>query len=258
MQMTEHIKLRQDGGVLEIIFARPEKKNALSNAMYRAVTEALERAHNDPAIRVVLFGAEGDAFTAGNDIADFATAAAGQRDELAAFGFITALGRAEKPIMAAVSGLAVGVGTTMLLHCDLVYVAETATLTTPFVNLALVPEAASSLLLPDRIGHARAFAMFALGESLSGREAFALGLANKVLPRDDVLPAARAAARKLAAQPLGAVVATKKLMRERERILARMTEESAVFRQRLQTEEAREAFRAFAERRPPEFTKLAS
>lgn len=256
--MSEHIKLRQDEGVLEIIFARPEKKNALSKAMYRAVIEALERAHNDPAIRVVLFSAEGDAFTAGNDIADFASAAAGERDELAAFGFITALGRAEKPIMAAVTGLAVGVGTTMLLHCDLVYVADTATLTTPFVNLALVPEAASSMLLPGRIGHARAFAMFALGESLSGSEAFTLGLANKALPRDEVLPAARAAARKLAAQPLGAVMATKKLMRDSAAILARMTQESAVFGQRLQTEEAREAFRAFAERRPPQFAKLAS
>jgi enoyl-CoA hydratase/carnithine racemase len=258
MQMTEHIKVGQDGAVLEIIFARPEKKNALSNAMYRAATEALERAHSDSEIRVVLFGAEGDAFTAGNDIADFAKAAAGGQRELTAFDFITALGRAEKPIVAAVTGLAVGVGTTMLLHCDLVYVAETATLTTPFVNLALVPEAASSILLPARIGHVRAFAMFALGESLSGSDAVTLGLANKVLPRDDVLPAARAAARKLAAQPLGAIVATKKLMRERERILARMGEESAVFGQRLQSEEAREAFRAFAERRPPEFSKIAS
>jgi enoyl-CoA hydratase/carnithine racemase len=256
--MTEHIKVTQDAGVLEIIFARPEKKNALSNAMYRAITETLERADQDPGVRVVLFGAEGDAFTAGNDIADFAGAATGGPRDLAAFDFITALGHAEKPIVAAVTGLAVGVGTTMLLHCDLVYVAETARLTTPFVNLALVPEAASSLLLPGHIGHARAFAMFALGESLSGAEAFNLGLANKVLPRDDVLSAARAAARKLAAQPLGAVVATKKLMRDRERILARMSEESAVFGQRLQTAEAREAFRAFAERRPPEFTKLAS
>jgi enoyl-CoA hydratase/carnithine racemase len=256
--MTEHIKVTQDAGVLEIILARPEKKNALSNAMYQAATEALERADKDPRVRVVLFGAEGDAFTAGNDIADFAKAAAGGPRDLAAFGFITALGRAEKPIVAAVSGLAVGVGTTMLLHCDLVYVAETATLTTPFVNLALVPEAASSILLPSRIGHVRAFAMFALGESLSGPEAFSLGLVNKVLPRDEVLPAARAAARRLAAQPLGAVIATKKLMRERERILARMAEESTVFGQRLQTEEAREAFRAFAERRPPQFAKIAS
>jgi enoyl-CoA hydratase/carnithine racemase len=258
MQMTEYIKVSQEAGVLEIVFARPEKKNALSNAMYKVATEALERAHNDSAVRVILFGAEGGAFTAGNDIADFASAAAGEQRDLAAFGFITALGRAEKPIVAAVSGLAVGVGTTMLLHCDLVYVADTARLTTPFVNLALVPEAASSILLPDRIGHVRAFAMFALGESLSGAEAFTLGLANKVLPREDVLPAARAAACKLAAQPLGAVVATKKLMRERERILARMGEESMLFGQRLQTEEAREAFRAFAERRPPDFTKLAS
>ena len=257
--MTEHIKVRQDGGVLEIIIARPDKKNALSNAMYRAATDALERAQTDQAVRVVLFSAEGDAFTAGNDIADFAAAAAtGKRDDLSAFGFITALGRAEKPIVAAVTGLAVGVGTTMLLHCDLVYIADTARLTTPFVNLALVPEAASSILLPGRIGHARAFAMFALGESLSGAEAFTLGLANKVLPRDDVRRAARSAASKLATQPLGAVVATKKLMRDRDRILARMAEESGVFGERLQTDEAREAFRAFAERRPPDFTKLAS
>src|SRR5215470_15970844 len=226
--MTEHIKVRQDGGVLEIVFARPEKKNALSNAMYRAATEALERAHEDPAVRVVLFGAEGDAFTAGNDIADFASAAAGEGRDLAAFGFITALGRAEKPIVAAVSGLAVGVGTTMLLHCDLVYVAETARLTTPFVNLALVPEAASSILLPARLGHARAFAMFALGEGLSGSEAFALGLANKIVPKDEVLSAAREAARMLETRPLGAIVATKKLMRDKKGILARIDEEGAV------------------------------
>src|SRR6516225_7897138 len=255
--MTEHIKVRQDGAVLVIIFARPEKKNALSNAMYRAATEALERAHNDPGIRVVLFGAEGDAFTAGNDIADFASTAAGGRRELAAFDFITALGRAEKPLVAAVAGLAVGVGTTMLLHCDLVYVAETARLTTPFVNLALVPEAASSMLLPARIGHARAFAMFALGEGLSGQEAFALGLANKVLPKDEVLSTAREAARMLATRPLGAIVATKKLMRDKKGILARIDEEGAIFAQRLKTAEAREAFSAFAERRQPNFTKGA-
>src|SRR5262249_56191221 len=119
------------------------------------------------------------------------------------------------PVVAAVTGLAVGVGTTMLLHCDLVYIAESARLTTPFVSLALVPEAASSMLLPGRIGHARAFAMFALGESLSGAEAFALGLANKVLPRDDVLPAARAVAPKLPPQPLRALAPTHTSMRHR-------------------------------------------
>jgi enoyl-CoA hydratase/carnithine racemase len=194
--MTDHVKIRQDCAVLEITFARPEKKNALSNAMYRAATDALNGAQKDRTVRVVLFSSEGDAFTAGNDLADFAGAASG-KGELAAHGFIEALARAEKPIIAAVPGLAVGVGTTMLLHCDLVYLAETAKLTTPFVNLALVPEAASSLLLPARIGHVRAFAMFSLGEGLSAAEAFALGLANKVLPRDELLGAARQAAHAL-------------------------------------------------------------
>ena len=135
--MTEQIKVKQDGAVLEIVFARPDKKNALSNAMYRAATEALNTAQKNPAIRVVLFAAEGDAFTAGNDLADFASAAAGKAD-LAAHDFIEALGIADKPIVAPVPGLAVGVGTTMLLHCDIVYLAEGAKLSTPFVNLALV------------------------------------------------------------------------------------------------------------------------
>jgi enoyl-CoA hydratase/carnithine racemase len=139
-----------------------------------------------------------------------------------------------------------------------VLVADTAKLSAPFVNLALVPEAASSLLLTARIGHARAFALFAMGESLSGAEAFSLGLANKMLPKDEVIPVARAAARALAEKPLGAVVATKKLMRESEAILARMAQEGKVFGERLQTAEAREVFSAFAERRPPNFTKLAS
>jgi enoyl-CoA hydratase/carnithine racemase len=254
--MTEHIKIRQDGTVLEITFARPEKKNALTNAMYRVATEALNTAQNNQAIRVVLFAAEGDAFTAGNDLADFASAAAGKDDGLAAHGFIEALGRADKPIVAAVTGLAVGVGTT--IHCDLVFISEGAKLSTPFVNLALVPEAASSLLLPARIGHVRAFAMFALGEAVSAADALSLGLANKVLPKDQVLSAAREAARTLATRPLGAIVATKRLMRDKQRILGRMAEESALFAERLQTNEAREAFNAFAERRQPDFTKLAS
>jgi enoyl-CoA hydratase/carnithine racemase len=256
--MTDHIKVKQDAAVLEIIFARPDKKNALSNAMYRAATEALDEAQKNQEIRVVLFAAEGDAFTAGNDLADFADAATGKADGLAAHGFIEALGRADKPIVAAVPGLAVGIGTTMLLHCDLVFMAEGAKLSTPFVNLALVPEAASSLLLPARIGHVRAFAMFALGEAVSAADALSLGLVNKVLPKDEVLPAAREAARTLATRPLGAIVATKSLMRDTQRILDRMAEEGAVFAQRLQTKEAREAFSAFAERRQPDFTKLAS
>jgi enoyl-CoA hydratase/carnithine racemase len=226
--------------------------------MYRKASDALEGAQTDSAIRVVLLSSEGDAFTSGNDLADFAGVAAGGREELQAARFIRVLANAEKPLIAAVPGLAVGVGTTMLLHCDLVFVADTAKLSAPFVNLALVPEAASSLLLTARIGHARAFALFAMGESLSGAEALNLGIANKMLPMDEVIPAARAAARALAEKPLGAVVATKKLMRESEAILARMAQEGKVFGERLQTAEAREVFSAFAERRPPNFAKLAS
>jgi enoyl-CoA hydratase/carnithine racemase len=144
------------------------------------------------------------------------------------------------------------------LHCDLVYLADTAKLTTPIVNLALVPEAASSPLLPTRVGHLRAFAMFALGEGLSAAEVLALGLTHKVLPKDELLGAAREAARALAIRPLGSIIATKKLMRATERILAQMADKSAIFKERLQTPEAREAFTAFAERRQPDFTKLAS
>jgi enoyl-CoA hydratase/carnithine racemase len=256
--MSEHIKLTEEVGVLEIGFARPDKKNALSNAMYRAAREALESAQTNNSVRVVLFSAEGDAFTAGNDIGDFAKVAGGQGGAPEAHLFIEALGRAEKPIVAAVPGIAVGVGTTMLLHCDLVYVAENAKLSAPFVNLALVPEAASSLLLPARIGHVRAFAMFALGESLSGLEAVALGLANKALPQDEVLKAARAAAKALARKPTGSVVATKRLMRDVAALLAQMNNETAIFGERLKSDEAREAFCAFAERRSPDFSKFTS
>src|SRR4051812_37389576 len=256
--MTEHIRTAIQDGVLEITFARPEKKNALSNAMYRAASDALEGAQSDAGVRVVLLSSEGDAFTSGNDLADFAGAAAGKGEELQAGRFIRVLANAEKPLIAAVPGLAVGVGTTMLLHCDLVFIADDAKLSAPFVDLALVPEAASSLLLTARIGHARAFAMFAMGEALTGLEACNLGLANKRLAKDEVIPAARAAARLLAGKPLGAVIATKKLMRESEAILARMTQEGKVFGERLRTAEAREVFTAFAERRAPDFTKLAS
>jgi enoyl-CoA hydratase/carnithine racemase len=256
--MTEHVKVSLNGAVLEIVFARPDKKNALSNAMYSRAIEALVAAHENPAIRAVLFAAEGDAFTSGNDLADFAKVASGATEGLAAHAFIEALGDADKPIVAAVPGLAVGIGTTMLLHCDLVFLAEGAKLSTPFVNLALVPEAASSMLLPLRIGYVRAFAMFALSESLSAADALSLGLANKVLPKDDVLPAAREAAHALATRPLGAVVATKRLMRDKGRLLARMEEEGALFAERLKSGEAREAFAAFAERRQPDFAKLAS
>ncbi|EIU1413949.1 enoyl-CoA hydratase [Pseudomonas aeruginosa] len=255
--MSDSIKISENDGVLEIIFARPEKKNALSSDMYRAAREALEYAHTSKSVRVILFGAEGEAFTAGNDIADFLQISNGSPSELQAPLFIRALGAAEKPIVAAVQGLAVGVGTTLILHCDLVFIAETAKLSAPFVNLGLVPEAASSGLMPDRIGHVRAFAMFALGETISGSEAFALGLANKVLPQQEVLTAARSAAKVLAQKPIGALTATKMLMRDVDAIASRMEVEGAVFAERLKSDEAKEAFSAFAERRAPEFSKFS-
>ena len=257
--MSEHIKIGLEDGVLRITFARPDKKNAITNAMYAAMGDALARAESDPAVRVVLFDAEGDAFTAGNDLGDFAAVAAGTmaREDMKAHLFLGALARAQKPYVAAVQGLAVGVGVTMLLHCDLVYVADDAKLTTPFVNLALVPEAASSLLMTARIGHVRAYAMFALGEPVDGRTAASIGIANAALPAAEVRAKALAAAKTLASKPLGALQATKKLMRDAQVIAAQMAREGEIFGARLKTAEAAEAFRAFAERRAPDFRKVA-
>ena len=256
--MTEHVRVNVEAGVMRLVLNRPAKKNALTNAMYGALTDALEAADRDRAVRTVLFEAEGDIFCAGNDIGDFAAAASGTLtgEKLRGFDFISQLGRAEKPYVAAVQGKAVGIGLTMLLHCDLVFVAEDATLTAPFVNLALVPEAASTLLLPARIGHARAYSMFALGEAIDGRTAAQLGLANAALPRAEVRSRALAAAQALAAQPLDALCATKRLMRDSERISAVMKREGAVFAERLKSAEATEAFTAFAERRPPDYRRL--
>lgn len=252
--MTDHVRIGVDGGVMEIAWNRPDKKNALSNDMYAAATAALLEASVEPAIRVVLLTGEGDAFTSGNDLADFAAVAMG-KGEAKAHAFIEAIAEFRKPIVAAVPGLAVGVGTTMLLHCDLVFVAETAKLTTPFVNLALTPEAASSILLPLRIGHQRAFAMFALGEALTGVQAAQYGLANAALPAGEVLVAARRAAAEIAKRPPGAVLATKQLMRDGLHIMGRIHEESAIFGERLKSAEAMEAFTAFREKRAPDFSK---
>lgn len=257
--MTDHVRVTVADNVMRLTLARPEKKNALTSAMYIALGEALTRAENDPQVRAVLLEAEGDAFTAGNDLGDFAAVASGAmaRDEMKAHVFLTALARGQKPYVAAVHGLAVGVGVTLLMHCDLVFVAEDAKLSTPFVNLAVVPEAASSWLLPARIGHARAYAMFALGEPIDGRTAAAIGLANLALPAAEVRAKALAAARTLATKPIGALQATKKLMRDAAAITAVMARESEIFGARLQTAEAAEAFRAFAEKRAPDFTRVS-
>jgi enoyl-CoA hydratase/carnithine racemase len=225
--------------------------------MYGVLADSLEAAEQDPAIRVVVFQGDGDSFTAGNDLQDFAAQATGAfSGERHVTRFLKALAHATRPLVAAVQGQAVGVGTTMLLHCDLVFVSADARLTTPFVNLALVPEAASSWLLPARVGHARAYAMFALGEAVDGATAVAWGLANALVEQGDLRARARAAADQLAKRPLGALTVTKRLMRDAEKIAQLMDTEGAEFAARLQTAEAREAFIAFAERRAPDFSKV--
>ncbi len=227
--------------------------------MYGALVRELERASSDPAIRVVLLAAEGDMFTAGNDIGDFAAIATGAKpaETLAAYPFIVALARFEKPLVAAVQGNAVGIGLTMLLHCDVVYIGEDAKLTAPFADLALVPEAASSWLLPARAGHARAYAVFALGEAIDSKAAVEIGLATVALPANEVRVQAGVVAQKLAVKPAGALKAIKQLMRDSAAIAAVIEKEKEIFAARLKTPEAAEAFRAFAERRPPDFRKFS-
>ena len=257
--MTELVRVVLDQGVQIVTLNRPDKKNALSNEMYVALAAALERAHADVAVRCVLFQAEGDSFTAGNDLADFTAVATGKlaRSDMKSSLFLSALARAQKPLVAAVQGQAVGIGVTMLLHCDLVYVAEDARLSTPFVNLGLVPEAASSLLLPARIGYARAYQMFALGEALDGRTAASLGIANLSVPAGELRATAMAAARKLVGKPIAALKAMKALVRDAELIQATMNREAEVFGARLKGPETLEALNAFAEKRVPDFSRFS-
>jgi enoyl-CoA hydratase/carnithine racemase len=256
--MTEHIRIDKANGILTLTLARPDKKNALTNAMYGALTDALQAGETDPAARVIVIRGEGDMFTAGNDVGEFAAMATGAfKGERHVSRFIEAIARANRPLVAAVQGRAVGIGTTMLLHCDFVVLAEDAQLSTPFVNLALVPEAASSLLMPLRIGYARAYEMFALGDTVDAGTALALGIANRVVPLARLHDEANAVARRLARLPAGALAATKRLMRDPVVLTAQIAAESARFAERLTTAEAREAFTAFAEKRPPDFAKFA-
>jgi len=259
--VTEHIIAETSNGVLTLTLNRPEKKNALTPAMYQALADGIDGAEHDPDVRCVLIQAEGDMFTAGNDLADFAAANRGEAETDARRSkgnpLLNALGRAKTPLVAAVNGRAVGVGTTMLLHCDLVYVADNALLTTPFVNLALVPEAASSLTLPARIGHARAFSMFVLGEAVDAKKAVDWGIANAAVPLAELRATARKAAEAVAARPASAVQITKALMRDPGALAARMAEEGVHFAAQLKTADAKEAFAAFAEKRPPNFAPKA-
>lgn len=255
--MTEHVISELKDGVLTLTLNRPDKRNALTDAMYASLADALDHASKDDATRVVLLRAEGEAFSGGNDIGDFMgqRAAGVMTGDLSVFRFLKALAHFEKPIVAAVKGVAVGIGTTALLHADLTFVAEDAKLSTPFVNLGLAPEAASSLLLPLRIGYARAFSMFALGDVVDGKTAADWGLANAAVPASEVDRVAREAAIALTRRPPGSLIVTKRLMRDADMIWSIMREEGAVFHERLQSPEAAEAFAAFVQRRAPDFSK---
>ncbi|WP_209373312.1 enoyl-CoA hydratase-related protein [Brevibacterium renqingii] len=286
--MAQDIVIAEHEGVLTIRLTRLAKKNALTNGMYDELADALERAETDRAIRAVVLRSEGDTFTAGNDLADFAEQsagrgvaaseepagqgseepagqgseeAAGQRSEASeekpVQRYIRALVDSSTPIVAAVQGKAVGIGTTMLLHCDYVLVTDDAQLSTPFVNLALVPEAASSRLLTQRIGHVRAFGMFALGEALDAQSAVADGVANAIVPADELHARAHEIAVRLAAQPAGSLTATKRLMRDVGPTLEQIDAESALFLERLGSAEALEAFTAFREKRRPDFAQFS-
>jgi enoyl-CoA hydratase/carnithine racemase len=243
--MTGHIAVTDDAGVRTIRINRPEKKNALTLAMYVAMTEALREADQNGAIRCILFAGAPDAFTAGNDLADFMKAANGGLDPRA-HEFITALARVQKPMVAAVNGVAVGLGTTMLLHCDHVVAGTGAKLTTPFLKLGLIPEAASTMLAPMRMGHARAFALLVMGRPLSAEDAREAGLVNAVVDPAEVDSVALKAAREIAALPPKALALARGLMRSNQSlVLARMEEESKHYRDLLQSDEARAAFQSF-------------
>jgi enoyl-CoA hydratase/carnithine racemase len=256
--VTQHVLVEKTEKLLILTLNRPDKKNALTRAMYRTLATEIINADSDPDIRCVLIKANGDMFTAGNDLADFA--AIGNSTEAPrpedANPLLPALAKARTPLIAAVNGRAVGVGVTMLLHCDMVYVAEDALLIAPFVNLALVPEAGSSLLMPLRIGHARAFEMFVLGEPVNAQKAVNWGIANRSLPPAELHAAARATALAIAARAPASVVSTKALMRDESVLLARMGQESTNFLRQLKSAEFKEAFTAFSERRAPDFSKF--
>ncbi|WP_420146178.1 enoyl-CoA hydratase [Sphingobium sp.] len=251
--MSDEIRITEDAGVIEIMIARPDKKNALTGPMYRAMIAALADAMARPGIGAVLIAGQGDDFCAGNDLKDFM---AGPEGGVAAFDFIQAIAAFPKPLVAAVQGMAVGVGTTMLLHCDLVYAAPDARFVMPFVNLGLVPEAGSSLLAPVIMGHAKAAAMLLLGEPLDADAADRAGFVTAIVPADALLAHARAKAAMLMAKPPQALLATRRLMKgDPAMLVARMEEEGQLFRKALGSAEAQEAFTAFFEKRPPVFQR---
>lgn len=242
----------QEEGVLDVCFNRPQKKNAFTEGMYEQLAGLLREADASDSVRVVLLRGAGGTFTAGNDLGDFLASPPTGSDS-AVFRFLFAITELKTPAVAAVEGAAVGIGTTMLQHVDLVYAAKSAKFALPFVDLGLCPEAASSLLLPRQMGHARAAALLMLGERFGPEVAIDAGIVTEVLPDADVVEKAREAARALAAKPPASLRLTKELMRrwDREAIQRALREEGEAFVRQLQSPEAKAAFSAFARRRSP-------
>lgn len=249
--VTEHA-----GSILRVQLNRPTKRNAMTSAMYVALAGIFNEAANDENTRVVLWHGAGESFCAGNDIEDFIRNPPGPGDSPQA-GLMEALVNFDKPIVVALHGTAIGGGTTMLTHCDFIYAGESAKLQLPFINLAVVPEFGSSCSVPARIGHVRAAELILLGTPFDARRAAELGLVTQVIPDKDVLARATEMARNLAAKPAGALQASKRLMKLpfREQIKAAMKAENEEFSAQVRSEDAKEAFSAFMEKRKPDFTR---
>jgi len=248
--MSSSIQVATDGPVLTIRIARPEKKNSLTSAMYGAMAGAIEKANGDAATKAVVILGEPGAFSAGNDIQEFLGFAMGGALGKEVIDFLKALVGSTKPLIAGVDGFAVGVGTTMLLHCDYVVASTRASFSTPFVNLGLVPEAASSLLGPRLMGNARAFELLAMGRSFTPEKALAAGLINEIVPEGAANDMALKVAREIASKPAEAVAITRRLLRGDPAVtLARIDEEVVLFGQRLKSDEAKQAFAVFLARK---------
>lgn len=255
--MSQHILTTTHGAVARIQINRPEKKNALTLAMYDAMSKALLAAEADPAVRVILLAGADSCFTAGNDLGDFLDNPP-SGEESPVFRFLKTLIAAQKPVLAAVHGVAVGIGVTMLLHCDLVWAGPSARFQLPFVNLGLTPEAASSLVLPQLMGHRRAAELLLLGETFDAETALAVGLVNGLRADSELDDYVLHKAQTLAAKPPTAVRMSKQLMKRwpAEAVRQTMSAEGEIFIARLHSPEAREAMTAFFERRQPDFSRV--
>lgn len=251
------IKTEISNGVYRIEIARPEKKNALTVAMYQQMADAIGAAHEDGSVRAILLHGQPDIFTAGNDLEDFMKNPPAGMDA-PVFQFMMALGLAEKPVVTAVNGAAVGIGTTLLAHCDLAYCADNAMFSMPFVSLGLCAEFGSSLLVPLAAGYHKAAEKLLLGEPMSAEEALEMRLVNRILPPDEVLPHARRQAERFNALPPASVRETKRLMKSGWRSITEkiIADEAQTFGKLLGSAEAKEAFSAFFERRKPDFSKF--